>query len=353
MSSRASRDAVHTKEVAAANRLHPGRSPIEWGRASITDQFVQGALMKIAGLKRFANLKTKPKIQLGMCSPLILLMILGVVNVFSITSIVDSNKAVDRTRVALDEASGIVGSAVDMESGMRGYLLAGKEDYLGPYKNGEKATYERIAALRQTIHNNPKQVERLNEVEGILREWQAKVTGPTIALRREIGDAKTMNDMARVVGEDRGKKYFDAFRGQIQTFIDHELTRLEKRRTEFRSAKRALTRNFETVGDSVSEVNAGHELLAGGARLLSYAVDMQTGMRGFLLTGQEEFLDPYQSGKKGFFDEIKILNFNVEESPLQEKRVKQIEADIRTWIDQVTEPAIAQSVVAGCSRGYQ
>ena len=35
-----------------------------------------------------------------------------------------------------------------------------------------------------------------NEVEATLREWQKEVTEPTIGLRREIGDAKTMNDMA-------------------------------------------------------------------------------------------------------------------------------------------------------------
>ena len=32
-----------------------------------------------------------------------------------------------------------------------------------------------------------------------------------ITLRREIGDAATMDDMADVVGEGRGKAYFDAF----------------------------------------------------------------------------------------------------------------------------------------------
>ena len=53
----------------------------------------------------------------------------------------------------------------------------------------------------------------------MLRAWQQDVTEPTIALRREIGDAETMNDMADLIGEARGKVFFDKFREQIATFI--------------------------------------------------------------------------------------------------------------------------------------
>ena len=73
---------------------------------------------------------------------------------------------------------------------MRGYLLAGQEGFLDPYKGGEEATYIGIAALQETVNDNPAQVARLGEVEQVLREWQENVTEPTIALRREIGDAQ-------------------------------------------------------------------------------------------------------------------------------------------------------------------
>ncbi|MEE9294642.1 MAG: CHASE3 domain-containing protein, partial [Phycisphaerae bacterium] len=110
---------------------------------------------------KVSNLKTKPKILLGICSPLVLLLILGGVSVYSINTIVDTNERVDHTHEVLGEAAAIVGSAVDMETGMRGYLLAGKEGFLAPYKGGEEATYKGIAALQETVNDNPKQVERL------------------------------------------------------------------------------------------------------------------------------------------------------------------------------------------------
>jgi hypothetical protein len=78
-----------------------------------------------AGFGGFSNLNTKPKILIGICLPLVLLVGLGGVAINSISSIVGTNKQVDHTHNVLSEASSVVASAVDMETGMRGYLLAG------------------------------------------------------------------------------------------------------------------------------------------------------------------------------------------------------------------------------------
>jgi len=167
----------------------------------------------------------KTKIVGGILIPLIFMLALGITSMISIKSIVDTNGAVDHTHEVLKQAGGIIGSAVDMETGMRGYLLAGQEGFLDPYKGGEQATYAGISAMKSTVSDNPRQVSRMEEVEKTLKAWQSNVTEPTIDLRRQVGDAKTMNDMASLVGEARGKVYFDKFRGQIKTFIDRESLR--------------------------------------------------------------------------------------------------------------------------------
>ena len=290
---------------------------------------------------KFSSLKTKPKILIGICSPLILLVILGAVSGYSISSIVNTNRWVDHNRVVLAESAAIIGSAVDMETGMRGYLLAGKEGFLDPYKNGEKATYQRIASLKETVNDNPKQVERLEEVERILREWQEQAVAPTINLRRDIGDAETMNDMAQLVGEARDKVYFDAFRGQIQTFVDREAALLDTRRNDFQVAQTAVDSDFAIVLDTVGWTDHTHEVLASANQLLAHAVNMETGMRGFLLSGEEEFLDPYNDGQAGFFDTMTALQKTVDDNPAQVERLMETETIIRNWIEQVTEPAIA------------
>ncbi|MBT7978826.1 MAG: HAMP domain-containing protein [Rhodospirillaceae bacterium] len=300
----------------------------------------------------FSNLKTKPKILIGICSPLVLLAGLGGVAVYGIDSIVTTNKWVGHTHEVLGDAAAIVGSAVDMETGMRGYLLAGKNEFLDPYKGGEASTYQGITELQQTVNDNPKQVARLGEVEKVLREWQSEVTEPTIQLRREIGDAQTMNDMAALVGEARGKVYFDKFRGQIKTFIEREQSLLDKRHADFvstfetvrRTAKSGSTvdvKQLEIMAENEKWVAHTYKVIQHANAIVAAAVDMETGMRGYLLAGQDAFLAPYTSGSKRFIELTDSLSQTVNDNPAQVKLLKETQKTISEWREKVTEPAIA------------
>ena len=312
-------------------------------------------------LNIFANLKTKQKILLGICSPLVLLVMLGGVAVYGINSITVTNERVSHTHEVLGNAAAIVGSAVDMETGMRGFLLAGKGDFLNPYKGGETATYQGIADLQKTVSDNPKQVARLGEVEKILREWQTEVTEPTIQLRRDIGDAQTMNDMAALVGEARGKVYFDKFRAQIKTFIDREQALLDKRHTEFVSTFNAVKKTpqagaavdikaLETLSKDEKWVAHTYRVISHANSIVAAAVDMETGMRGYLLAGQDTFLAPYTNGSKRFFKLAASLSETVNDNPAQVKLLKEVQGTITEWKEKVTEPAIALRRQIGTAR---
>lgn len=75
---------------------------------------------------------------IGVPTPLMFILIVGTIAIFDILSIVSTNKWVDHTRLVLSEAFSAIAFVVDMETGMRGYLLAGKEEFLDPYRNGKK-----------------------------------------------------------------------------------------------------------------------------------------------------------------------------------------------------------------------
>lgn len=289
----------------------------------------------------WSSVKTKPKIMVGIAVPLVLLVILGGVSIFSINKIVTTAGWVNHTYNVLGSANDIIASGVDMETGMRGYLLAGKEDFLDPYKGGEKAAYERIAALQETVSDNPGQVARLGEVEQVLRDWQSNVTEPAIALRREIGDAQTMNDMAQLVGEARGKAFFDKFRGQIATFIGREQKLLDKRESDFVVLLRASSVDSATAKQTIGWVTHTYKVIAHANDIIAAAVDMETGMRGFLLAGQDTFLDPYNSGSSKFFKLTASLRKTVSDNPAQVKLLNEVDETIKGWQENVTEPMIA------------
>lgn len=286
------------------------------------------------------NFSMRSKVVLGGLIPLILLAVVGAVTLFNLSAMVKSNEWVEHTHNVLKRADKIMLSAVDMETGLRGYLLAGKEDFLTPYKEGENDTYKEIAALQKTVNDNPTQVKRLAEVERTLQQWQKNVTEPYIALRRAIGDAKSMNDLADLEGEGRGKQFFDKFRGQISTFVEREKELLDKRKAEVASLSLDTSANIEKYKEINKWVEHTYMVILQAREILTSAIDMETGMRGYLLAGKEEFLTPYTSGEKKFRELTSELKKTVQDNPAQVQLLGEVEETITAWQENVTRPMI-------------
>ncbi|WP_240906059.1 CHASE3 domain-containing protein, partial [Thiorhodococcus mannitoliphagus] len=263
---------------------------------------------------------------------LALMIAISVVVYLSIHSLLQNFYWVDHTHEVLAEASSIEAAAVDMETGMRGYLLAGKEEFLAPYNRGKKTFDELIDTLSKTVDDNPAQVKLLAEIRDTIDQWQTDVTQPAIELRREIGDAKTMNDMAKLVQEARGKQYFDKFRGQIATFIERE-----EKLMQARQAKAKTATEINELRQLAAWVDHTYEVMATAEAILAAAVDMETGMRGYLLAGRDAFLEPYNNGKERFYALVASLSKTVDDNPAQVALLKEINTTITGWIDNVVE----------------
>ena len=152
---------------------------------------------------------------------------------------------VSHTYRVIEKANAILASAVDMETGMRGHLLAGRDEFLAPYRTGRDRFKTQVAELSKTVSDNPAQLALLAEISKTIAEWQDNVTEPTVALRREIGDAKTMDDMADLVGEARGKQFFDGFRQVIADFRAEESGLMAQRIADKEST---VTNTFTLIG---------------------------------------------------------------------------------------------------------
>ncbi len=284
------------------------------------------------------KLSLKAKLIGGSCVTLILIVILGIVSINATTSLTDTAKWVDHTHEVIGEANGILASAVNMETGMRGYLLAGKEEFLAPYTQGRKDFHKEIAVLSKTVDDNPVQVQLLGEARKTIDEWVQQVTEPTIALRREIGDAKSMNDMADYVKQQKGKVYFDKFREQIATFVGREKKLMQERR---KAAQEAAANGAENSADTTKWVMHTYDVIALADELLASAVNMETGSRGFLLAGHEDFLAPYKEGGTRFNELIASLSDTVKDNPAQVKLLGEMKGTIDEWIKNAVEPGIA------------
>jgi len=195
--------------------------------------------------------------------------------------------------------------------------------------------------LKETVSDNPKQVKRLEEIEVLIREWQNKVMGEAIGLRREIGNAETMNDMAGIVEKGEGKKYFDRFRDILATFADTEENLITERKKEAGKAYEEAKNSIQAITETDDWTDHAFEVLANAGNMLTYAAYMESSIRGFLITGDEEFIETYQSEKDNFFNYLKVLKQLAEDSPSQVKTLEEAGKIIENWIEEVEKPSLA------------
>ena len=64
-----------------------------------------------------------------------------------------------------------------------------------------------------------------------------------------------------------------------------------------------------------------HEVLGGLEAVLSLSTDAETGERGYLLTGDESYLEPYHSGSTGVRIRLKEVRKLTEDNPSQQRRL--------------------------------
>jgi len=127
-----------------------------------------------------------------------------------------SNAAVDKnikwtvhTYEVLREADRMMASLVDQETGLRGFLITGKEGSLDPLKSGEKVFTESWSKLKSLTSDNPTQQTRLDAINQEVGNWQRYVSRAAIDLMNKPGSEDTAREIERSL---KGKVYFDKIR---------------------------------------------------------------------------------------------------------------------------------------------
>lgn len=100
--------------------------------------------------------------------PIVLLILIGSIVYFSLTKLIENEKWVKHTYLVISNGNQIKKLLVDMETGERGFLIAGKDEFLEPYNNG-KASYETVMReTKELVNDNPAQVERLVGIDRLV-----------------------------------------------------------------------------------------------------------------------------------------------------------------------------------------
>lgn len=138
---------------------------------------------------------------------------------------------VEHTERVIGNANEITKLSVDMESGIRGYVLSNDIAFLAPYEIAKPRIAAEMLTLSELVRDNPEQVDRLQRIKAMQIQWD-EFAQTAIKMRRNKEDA------ASFVASGRGKLQFDEIRKEFSAFLESE-QRLRKERNE--SAKNVTT----------------------------------------------------------------------------------------------------------------
>ncbi|MGQ2978936.1 MAG: response regulator [Polaromonas sp.] len=135
---------------------------------------------------------------------------------------------VDHTQRVIGNANETSKLSIDMETGMRGFLITGDESFLQPYEIARSRMMTELSGLREMVADNPAQVDRIKRIEGLQTQWNA--------FAREVID-KRRNNLAyeQDIRLGRGKGLTDEIRREFNGFITMEQRLLVQRSDDARS----------------------------------------------------------------------------------------------------------------------
>jgi methyl-accepting chemotaxis protein len=138
----------------------------------------------------------------------------------------------------------------NMETGLRGYSLAGEKGFLEPYVAGQERYRKGLVHALELTVDNPAQQERLQRIDTVTRQWMKDAAEPQIALRERINDGlDAMQSMELLVRQATGKAFMDELRELTSAVINTERQLLIER--ESASAAQAEQTFYVLIGAGV------------------------------------------------------------------------------------------------------
>ncbi|WP_289054683.1 CHASE3 domain-containing protein [Carboxylicivirga marina] len=238
------------------------------------------------------KLKLRNQLILPSAIGLVLMVIISTVVFSNLNTLLSNSGWVEHTYKVIANADEVMAYMVDQETGMRGFAVSGDEEFLAPYKSGGTNFSTAIKELQETVNDNPTQVQRLRQIEQLAASWRSDVAEKYIDLRRNIKD-----------GEDERQRMFELIESGV--------------------GKRNMD-NLRTLVARSSMIAQAKD------KIILDMVNMETGLRGFMLNSKEEFLEPYNEGKAMI--ENDFIAFSAPAS---------VKSAARNWINDYAERAIA------------
>ncbi|WP_458247222.1 sensor histidine kinase [Streptomyces sp. MAI_2237] len=181
----------------------------------------------------FSAWTTRRWLRLGVASTLAVLTVLGSLGGWAVWRTSQTTALLtDRRSPALIESIRLEEALVNQETGIRGYGMSGRQDFLAPYAEGVSDQKAAIKRLRPLLRGDERALGDMAEVERRISTWQDRIARPVSA----ASPARAAQISTARTGE--GKTTFDALR---RAMADQQTHLQDERTAATRDLRRAET----------------------------------------------------------------------------------------------------------------
>ena len=159
-----------------------------------------------------------------------LILLLAIINLRDST---EERRETRQGLVAADELQKVV---IDLETGVRGFVITREERFLEPWNEGRAAFPEEAGALERLVADDPVQLARARRIAQAGTSYIQEYATPLVdAVWRDDASARS------VPRTDEGKRRIDAMRAEFEKFTSAARAKLAERESDTDSAgRRAL-----------------------------------------------------------------------------------------------------------------
>ncbi|WP_019600828.1 methyl-accepting chemotaxis protein [Teredinibacter turnerae] len=215
-----------------------------------------------------SSIGIKKKLLMSHCSIVTVFTVAALIVFMEVRSLVNNKNWTVHTYEVIEVTDNLLLSLVNMETGLRGYMLTGEDHFLEPYNEGG-ATYQKsIANIKKLTSDNSTQQQLIANLDRTRAEWTDRFVRPHMELRESVNRGLTpLTAIAEAERKERGKQYMDGMR--------EILTQIRKNETTL------LTTRFDAM--NTSEVRVQLFLLIGIAAAVTVGIVVAISISGSIL----------------------------------------------------------------------
>jgi signal transduction histidine kinase len=193
-------------------------------------------------------MKLSTKLFIGFVLISVLFAAVAIVNFRLSEDVIENTQWVSRSQIIVRNSASLQRNIIDMQSGVRGFLLNGNEVFLQPYHEAKRHLPNLFDEIRGYSNNTTEQLEKLDKIITTKERWTAEYAEPLIAMKRSdtLAYSSRAFDMkldTLVLGE---KMLMDTIRTAFREFNSYEYKLREERRERLNSSLNT-TRKVSTI----------------------------------------------------------------------------------------------------------